>query len=118
MKSKNLKVCFVIIMSFAICSLKAQSLQERHQKDMEQRKQHVNEVLLKAKEQQMQQKAERTSEATMPQGTSTANTVQPNIQSVPVQQKKNEIKSQPNPVIKKSLPAQEASKEIPIKENI
>jgi hypothetical protein len=105
-------------MSFAICSLKAQSFQEKHQKEMEQRKQHVNEVLLKAKEQQIQQKAERTNEANMPQGSGRANAVPSTIQSVPVQQKKNEIKSQANPVIKKRLPVQKTSKEIPVRENI
>jgi len=60
MKNNKLKVCFAIALSFAMCSLKAQSLQRNFQKDMEQRKKHTEAVRMKAKEQQEQQKAERT----------------------------------------------------------
>ena len=76
-----------------MCSLKAQSIQQKFQKDVQERKKNVNTVLLKAKEQQVQQKAETTNEVSVPQNTSTP--VPPNIQSVPVQQKKDEIKQQP-----------------------
>lgn len=95
MKNKNLKICFTILISFAVCSLKAQSIQQKFQKDVQERKKNVNTVLLKAKEQQVQQKAETTNEVRVPQNTSTA--VPPNIQSVPVQQKKNESKQQQLP---------------------
>ena len=57
--NNNLKICFVLAMLFLVCSIEAQSIQQRFQKDMEQRKNHVNAVRLKAKEQQVQQQAER-----------------------------------------------------------
>lgn len=66
MKNKNLKICFAIIMSFAVYSLKAQSTQQKFQKDMQERKKNVNTVLLKAKEQQAQQKAETSTIVTQP----------------------------------------------------
>src|SRR4030095_1681701 len=99
MKNKNLKICITIIMSFAVCSLKAQSLQQKFQKDMEARKKNVNTVVSKAKEQQAQQQAERKSEVIMPQSTP----MEPNIQPVPVSQKKNEIKPQNRQEIKKPV---------------
>lgn len=58
--NNNLKICFAIAMLFSVCSIKAQSLQQKFQKDMEQRKNHVNAVRSKANEQQLQQQAERT----------------------------------------------------------
>lgn len=97
MKNKNLKLCLTIIMSLAFCSLKAQSLQQKFQKDMEARKKNVNTVTAKAKEQQLQQQAERKSEVNLSQ----SNTVQPNVQPVPVQPKKNEIKPQNRQDIRK-----------------
>ena len=60
MKNRNLKICFTIMMSLAVYSMKAQSIQQKFQKDMEQRKKHVNAVRSKANEQQVQQQAERT----------------------------------------------------------
>ena len=60
MKNKNLKLCFTIVMSLAVCSIKAQSIQQKFQTDMQQRKNHVNAVRLKANEQQVQQQTERT----------------------------------------------------------
>jgi hypothetical protein len=60
MKNKNLKICFTIIMSVVVCSINAQSIQQKFQKDMEERKNHVNAVRLKANEQQVQRQAERT----------------------------------------------------------
>ncbi len=85
MKNNYLKIICTLIMLLAICSVKAQSLQQKHQKDMDLRKKQVNEVLLKAKEQQVQQKSEGTNDA--PQSSS----AQSNIQVKPVQQQ-NEIK--------------------------
>jgi len=58
--NKNLKICFAIAMLFSVYSIKAQSLQQKFQKDMELRKNHVNAVRSKANEQQLQQQAERT----------------------------------------------------------
>ena len=46
-------------MSLALYSIKAQSIQQKFQKDREQRKMHVNAVRSKANEQQVQQHAER-----------------------------------------------------------
>jgi hypothetical protein len=63
MKNNNLKICFAIAMLLSVCSIKAQSLQQKFQKDMEQRKNHVNAVRSKANEQQLQQQAERTTTA-------------------------------------------------------
>lgn len=103
MKNKNLKICFTIIMSFIICSSKAQSIQQKFQKDMEARKKNVNTVVSKAKEQQAQQQAERKSEVSMPQSTP----LEPNIQTVPVPQKKNEIKPQSRQDIKKPVTTQQ-----------
>ncbi len=60
MKNNNLKIYFVIVMSFVVCSIKAQSIQQKFQKGMEQRKNHVNAMRSKAHEQQLQQQAERT----------------------------------------------------------
>ena len=48
MKNNYLKVLCTLVMSIAICSVKAQSLQQKTQKDMDLRKRQVNEVLLKA----------------------------------------------------------------------
>lgn len=109
MKNKKLKLCFAIVLSFAMCSLKAQSLQRNFQKDMEQRKKHIDAVRMKAKEQQEQQKAEKTVEANIPQQPSTGNIIQTNSQAAPVKQKKEEIKSQTRPDIKKPV----ATKKIP-----
>ena len=53
-------------MSFTVYSLKAQSTQQKFQKDMQERKKNVNTVLLKAKEQQAQQKAETSTIVTQP----------------------------------------------------
>ena len=61
MKNKNLKICFTIVMILTACTIKAQSIQQKFQIDMQQRKNHVNAVRLKANEQQVQQQAERTS---------------------------------------------------------
>jgi hypothetical protein len=61
MKNKNLRICFTIMLSLALSSMKAQSIQQRFQKDMEQRKKHINAVRSKANEQQVQRQAERTS---------------------------------------------------------
>lgn len=96
MKNNYLKIFCTLILSLAVCSITAQSLQQKHQKDMELRKKQVNEVLVKAKEQQVQQKAERTNEINMPQpaATGTGTAKQTNTQSVPVQQQKREIKTQ------------------------
>ena len=101
MKNINLKICFTIIISFAVCSLKAQSLQQKFQKDMELRKKNVNTVLLKAREQQEQQKAERTIEVDVQQNT--RNTGQSPIQTVPLQQKNTEIKPKARPENKKPV---------------
>jgi len=90
-------------MSFAVCSLKAQSLQQKFQKDMEARKKNVNTVVSKAKEQQAQQQAERKSEVIMPQNS----TIEPNIQIAPVPQKKNEVKTQNRQDIKKPVTTQQ-----------
>ena len=111
MKNKKLKICFAIVLSFAMCSLKAQSLRQNFQKDMEQRKRHTDAVRMKAKEQQEQQKAEKTVDASIPQQHSAGNVLQTNSQAAPLQQKKEEIKLQTNPAFKK--PA--ASKKIPAK---
>ena len=94
-----------------MCSLKAQSLERNFQKDMEQRKKHIEAVRMKAKEQQEQQKAEKTGEANIPQQPSAGNVIQTNSQPAPVQQKKEEIKPQNRTDIKK--PA--ATKKMPAK---
>jgi len=107
MKNKKLKICFAIVLSFAMCSLKAQSLQRNFQKDMEQRKKHIEAVRMKAKEQQEQQKAEKTVETNIPQQPSAGNVIQTNSQPAPVQQKKEEIKPQSRPNIKKPVTTQQ-----------
>jgi hypothetical protein len=61
--NNNLKICFAIAMLFSVCSIKAQSLEQKFQKDMELRKNHVNAMRLKANEQQLQQQAEITTTA-------------------------------------------------------
>ena len=104
MKNINLKICFTVIISFAMCSLKAQSLQQKFQKDMELRKKNVNTVLLKAREQQEQQKAERTNEVGVQQHS--GNTGQSPIQTVPVQQKNTENKPKTRPENKKPVTTQ------------
>jgi len=111
MKNKKLKICFAIVLSFAMCSLKAQSLERNFQKDMEQRKKHTAAVRMKAKEQQEQQKAEKIVEVNIPQQWSADNVIQTNSQAVPVQQKKEEINPQTRPDIKKPV----ATKKMPIK---
>ena len=110
MKNKKLKICFAIVLSFAMCSLKAQSLQQKFQKDMEQRKKHTEAVRMKAREQQEQQKAEKTTEANIPQQSAASNVIQPNTQPAPVQQKKEEIKPQTGADIKKPV-----TKKVPAK---
>ena len=107
MKNKKLKISFTNSSSFAMCSLKAQSLQRNFQKDMEQRKKHTDAVRMKAREQQEQQKAEKTVEANISQQPSTGNVIQPNSQIAPVQQKKTEIKPQNRPDIKKPVTTQQ-----------
>jgi len=113
MKNDYLKIFCTLIMTLALCSLKAQSLQQKHQKDMELRKKQVNEVLLKAKEQQVQQKAERTNEVNMPQPATsgTSSPKQVNTQPVPAPQQKNEIKArvEPAPGKPKQLATQQKS---------
>ena len=111
MKNNKLKICFAIALSFAMCSLKAQSLQRNFQKDMEQRKKHTEAVRMKAKEQQEQQKAEKTVEVYIPQQPSAGNVIQTNSQTAPVQQKKEDIKPQNRPNIKKLVTTQQ----VPIK---
>lgn len=103
MKNKNLKTCFAILFSFAMCSLKAQSVQQKFQKDMELRKKHVSAVRLKAREQQVQQQAERLNQPNFPQQDAAgSSTIQPAIKTAPGQLPgKTEIKSQLRPVNKK-----------------
>lgn len=102
-----MKICFAIVLSFAMCSLKAQSLQRNFQKDMEQRKTHTEAIRMKAKEQQEQQKAEKTVETNISQQPSTGNVIQPNTQNAAVQQKKTETKPQNRPDIKKPVTTQQ-----------
>src|SRR4030095_527672 len=109
--NNNLKICFAIVLSFAMCSLKAQSLQQNFQKDMEQRKKHTDAIRMKAKEQQEQQKAEKTTEANIPQQSSASNVIQPNTQPAPLQQKKEDVKPQTPADIKKPV----ATKKVPAK---
>jgi len=111
MKNNKLKICFAIALSFAMCSLKAQSLQRNFQKDMEQRKKHTEAVRMKAKEQQEQQKAEKTVEVYIPQQPSAGNVIQTNSQPAPIQQKKEEINPQTRTDIKKPV----ATKKMPAK---
>jgi len=92
MKNKNLKIGFTIILSFAVCSLKAQTLQQKVQKDIDERKKHADAIHLKASEQQIQQKAEKINGTTFPQNTGAGTTIQPGVPVVP-QEKKNEIKT-------------------------
>ena len=110
MKNKDLKICFTIIMSLVVCSIKAQSIQQKIQKDMAERKNHVNAVRMKAKEQQEQQKAEKTVEANIPQQPSAGNVIQINSQPAPVQQKKEEIKPQNRQDFKKPVATQQVPK--------
>jgi hypothetical protein len=107
MKNKNLKICFTIVMTLAACSIKAQSLHQKIQTDMQQRKNHADAVRLKAKEQQEQQKAEKTVKANIPQQPSAGNVIQTNNQPAPVQQKKEEIKPQNRQAIKKPVTTQQ-----------
>lgn len=72
-------------MSLAVSSLKAQSLQQKFQKDNEERRKQAAAVRLKAREQQTQQQSEKINGA--------GNTIQPNIPVPPSQQKKQETKS-------------------------
>ena len=85
MKNSNLKIYLAIVMSFAVCSLKAQSLQQKFQKDMEQRKNHVNAMRSKANEQQLQQQAERTTTTIENKPTIEANQNQAGNTNTPVQ---------------------------------
>lgn|SRR4030095_6939275 len=116
MKNKNLKICFTIIMSFTLCSLKAQSIQQKFQKDMEARKKNVSTVVSKAKEQQAQQQAEKTSETNIPQRDAASNKSQPNIiQATTTQQKNTVIKPQLTPNSKRPLTVQKDSVNGPAK---
>lgn len=81
-------------MLFAVSSLKAQSLQQKFQKNNEDRRKQANTVRLKAREQQTQQQLEKLN--------GTSKTIQPNIPAVPSQQKKEQAKT-PLP-IKKTEP--------------
>ena len=96
MKNKNLKICFTIIISLAACSIKAQSIQQKFQTDMQQRKNHVNAVRLKANEQQVQQQAERTTNTIDNKPTTETKQNQTGNTNTPVQ------KAQPGPAIKPS----------------
>ena len=75
-----------------MCSLKAQSVVQKQQQDIEQRKKYRNEVLLKAKEQQVQQQAERTKNATLQNNSNIGTIPQSNTQTIPMDQQKNVIK--------------------------
>jgi len=94
MKNNKLKICFAIIIILAENTLKAQSIQQKFQKDNEDRRKQAAAIRLKAREQQAQQQSEKIN--------GTSNTVQPNISTVLSQLKKEETKI-PAPV-KKSEP--------------
>lgn len=117
MKNISLKAGLIIILSVAICSVKAQSLQQKFQKDMELRKKHVEEVLLKVRQQQVQLKAEQRAQTNTPQQTITNNSAaKPNTQAIPVQQKRNETKTLLPSENKKPLTIQKTSINEPIKQ--
>lgn len=110
MKNKNLKICFAVILSFAACSLKAQSLQEKLQKEMEQRKKHANEIRLKAREQQAQLQAEKTTESNIQQQDAAGNKPQSTVlQPTTIQQKNTVIIPQLTPGTKRPLKEQKTS---------
>ena len=110
MKNKNLKTCFALILSFAVCSLKAQSVTEKFQRDMEQRKKHANEIRLKAREQQAQLQAEKTTESNIQQQDAPGNKPQSTIiQPATTQQKNTVVKPQLTPGTKRPLTEQKTS---------
>jgi hypothetical protein len=92
MKNKNLKSCFAIILLFAMHSLKAQSVIQKQQNDIEQRRRSANETMQKAREQQTQQQDERTREVTVQ--TIPATKVQPNTQAVQIRESKSPARKQ------------------------
>ena len=104
MKNKKLKFFFAIILLFGMHSLKAQSVLQKQQKDIEQRKRSANETMLKARELQAQQQAERTSEVTIQ--STPATKAQPNTQAVSATQQKMENKA---PVPKKATTRQRSA---------
>ena len=59
MKASFIRSLFVMFFSFAICSLQAQTLKQKVQKDIGLRQKNANEVLINSKQQREQQKAER-----------------------------------------------------------
>ena len=93
MKNKKLKFCFAIILLFGMHSLKAQSVLQKQQKDIEQRIRSANETLQKARELQAQQQEEITREVTVQSIPATK--VQPNTQAVPARESKSPVRKQP-----------------------
>jgi hypothetical protein len=91
MKNKTLNICLAIILTFALHSVKAQSVQKKFESDMEQRRKHRGVLLLKAKEQQTQH-PEKRNEPGVPQQAVNNNPVQTNIHTI-TQQKTNEVKT-------------------------
>src|SRR6266404_3423096 len=108
MKNKMLNICLASILSLALHSVKAQSLQKKFESEMEQRKKHREALLLKVKEQQAQQQAEKRNEADIPQQATTSNPAQTSIQTN-TQQKKNEVKPQVNINSKKPVTMQQTT---------
>lgn len=92
MKNKNLKFCFAIILLFAMHSLKAQSVIQKQQNDIEQRRRSANETLQKAREQQAQQQAEISREVTVQSIPATK--PQPNTQAVQRRESKSPVRKQ------------------------
>ena len=92
-------------MSFAVCSLKAQTLQQKFQKDNEERRKHANAIHLKANEQQLQQRAEKINAPVISQNTGAGNPVQTDKPIIP-QEKKEQTK--PSEPVKKTEPIQQA----------
>ena len=87
-----MKFCFAIILLFAVHSSKAQSVIQKQQNDIEQRRRSANETMQKAREQQTQQQAERTSEVTVQINPATK--VQPNTQTIQRRESKLPIRRQ------------------------
>jgi hypothetical protein len=120
MKNKNLKICMAIFLSLSIHFLKAQSVQQQ-KADIEQRRSRIQAIILKAKEQQAQQQAEKRNEPNIPQQSATSNSSQPNIPQQPaasssqpniqpttVQQNTSETRSATiKPIIKKPATVQQ-----------
>jgi hypothetical protein len=117
MKNKNLKICLVLILLFAVHSIKAQSFQKKPDPNKEPRRKYLETMLLKAKEQQTQQQAEKRNEpdVNVSQQGVAPNSTQSDIQTNGAIQKTNADKPAVIPTNKKPVPVQQPKINGPVK---